>query len=183
MDRRWATLSAAIAVLIGTSAAAALAATPTDDITPSTNEQNKANGWAHFDVVDIRPGEVDVELVHPQQGGFACFEWRVDGAPPNATTNFNPDVEDGLWPYACPPPGPSAMLLTLSANETLEIRMVFGAEWHERFTWTPVALTADEPQETHPPDEVCKKGGWQGLGFRNQGQCVSSFRANETAGR
>ena len=31
--------------------------------------------------------------------------------------------------------------------------------------------------------EQCKNGGWQAGGFRNQGQCVSSFRSNRPANR
>lgn len=29
--------------------------------------------------------------------------------------------------------------------------------------------------------EQCKKGGWQALGYRNQGQCVSSMKSNRPA--
>lgn len=35
-------------------------------------------------------------------------------------------------------------------------------------------LVVTPPPVTNPAD-VCKDGGWSGLGFKNQGQCVSSF--------
>ena len=31
--------------------------------------------------------------------------------------------------------------------------------------------------------EQCKKGGWQAAGFRNQGDCVSSFKSNRPSNR
>lgn len=34
-----------------------------------------------------------------------------------------------------------------------------------------------------PTVEDCKKGGFADLGFKNQGQCVSSFKANANAGK
>jgi hypothetical protein len=110
-----------------------------NEVTPSTNDQNRTNGWAHFNVVDdTRVGEVDIELVSTR--GFpSCFEYRSDGEDPIGPDNYNTDIEDGLWPFECV--NNNTKELTLSALEYVEIRMVFGAEGDERFDWTRVELT------------------------------------------
>lgn len=110
-----------------------------DDVTPSTNDENRTEGWAHFNVVETRVGEVDIEFVSTRN--FAsCFEYRSDGEDTtDPQDNFNPDIEDGLWPFVCV--NNSIETLTLSALEYVEIRMVFGAEGDERFDWTRVDVT------------------------------------------
>lgn len=109
-----------------------------DDVTPSTNEENRTEGWAHFSVIDTRVGEVDIEFVSTRNF-FSCFEYRSDGEGPDSPDNPNPDIEDGLWPFVCV--NNSTETLTLSALEYVEIRMVFGAESDERFDWTRVDVT------------------------------------------
>jgi hypothetical protein len=59
--------------------------------------------------------------------------WRGHGDPRD---NFNPDIEDEVWPYQCV--NNSTETLTLSAFEYVEIRMVFSGERDERFDWTRV---------------------------------------------
>lgn len=109
-----------------------------DDVTPSTNEENRAEGWAHFNVIETRVGEVDIEFVSTRSF-LSCFEYRSDGEGPVSSDNPNPDIEDGLWPFVCV--NNSTETLTLSALEYVEIRMVFGAEGDERFDWTGVDVT------------------------------------------
>lgn len=152
---------------IGTTSVAA------DEVTPSTNETNLANGWAHF-VADADPGATTVTFVQPR-GFVACFEVRVDGEEPQSETNYNPAVTDGLWDFTCV--NNESATQTFSAEESLEIRMVFGAESDERFDWTEVEVLPA------PSKRDCKKGGWRDMGHRNQGQCVASFQASSKAGR
>jgi hypothetical protein len=137
------------------------------EVTPSDNDTNRENGWAHFNVLDTRVGEVDVEFVSTRS--FAsCFEFRSDGAPTtDERDNFNDDIHDGLWPFVCV--NNSTQTRTLTAEEYVEIRMVFGAETDERFDWTRVEVLPQPQPETA---EDCKGGGFADFGFRNQGQCV-----------
>ena len=123
-----------------------------DEVTPSTNEENRTNGWAHFDVTDTRVGEVDIEFVSTRNF-FSCFEYRSDGEGPESPENFNPDIEDGLWPYVCVVN--TTEMLTLSAFEYVEIRMVFGAETDERFDWTRVDV---EPVPGAKGLQIAKSG-------------------------
>lgn len=106
-----------------------------NDVTPSTNDENRTKGWAHFNVIDTRVGEVDIDFVSTRNFS-SCFEYRSDGEGPDSPDNFNTDIEDGLWPFVCV--NNSTETLTLSALEYVEIRMVFGAEGDERFDWTRV---------------------------------------------
>jgi hypothetical protein len=134
-----------------------------DAVTPSTNEGNKTQGWAHViwnsDVAG--PGEAPLKFIQPRSF-FACFEYRSDGAPPpDDTPNYNTAIEDGLWDFECL--NNQELEITLVAEEYVEVRMVFGAESDERFDWTRFDVLNKES---------CKNGGWQSLGFRNQGQCV-----------
>jgi hypothetical protein len=129
---------------------------------PSTNDENRDNGWAHFNVLDVRIGEVDVEFVSTRS--FAsCFEWTPDGER-NDAPNFNPDFE-GLYSYVCV--NNNTLERTLTADEYVEIRLAFGAETDERFDWERVDVLADAQTK-----DDCKDGGWDDFGFRNQGQCI-----------
>lgn len=105
-------------------------------VTPSTNEINRSNGWAHFDVIDVGPGYAELEFVSTRS--FAsCFEYRTDGDTSQVIgANYNPAITDGLYPFYCV--NNSTRTETISASEYIEIRMVFGAEGDERFDWTRV---------------------------------------------
>jgi hypothetical protein len=143
-----------------------------DEVTPSTNEQNIENGWAHFVVDDVRVGEVDITFNQPRWF-MACFEYRIDGEEPTyEQDNFNTDIDDGLWSYTClgNPTNQGSGFTTsenFEANEYVEIRMVFGAERDERFDWTRVDVLSDASSRMD-----CMNGGWEEFGFRNQGQCI-----------
>lgn len=131
-------------------AMSAMGAALADDVTPSTNDDNKANGWSHFVVDEVRVGEVDITFNQPRWFA-ACFEYRSDGEEPTyEQANFNTDIEDGLWSYICLGDAYARHTyeMTLEANEYVEIRLVFGAERSERFDWTSVdVLPAPEPGE------------------------------------
>jgi hypothetical protein len=151
-----------------------IAGATTNAVTPSTNDVNRDNGWAHFNVLETRVGEVDIEFVSTR-AFLACFEFRSDNNPTTDTrSNFNTNISDGLWPFVCV--NNSTATKTLSAEEYVEIRMVFGAETDERFDWTRVDVL---PQLTK---EDCKNDGWKDLGYRNQGLCVSSFATQKSQG-
>lgn len=105
-----------------------------NSITPSTNDLNRTNGWAHVNEVGGGPGYIDLEFVSTR-GFLSCFEYRSDGAPTtDPRDNFNPAITDGLWPFVCV--NNSTENRTLEASQYVEIRMVFGAESDERFDWT-----------------------------------------------
>ncbi|HLS45749.1 MAG TPA: hypothetical protein VK045_09970 [Ornithinicoccus sp.] len=44
-----------------------------------------------------------------------------------------------------------------------------------RFYSMSASITASSP-------DICKNGGWEGYGYRNQGQCIASVVANENSG-
>lgn len=109
-----------------------------DPVTPSTNEINKTNGWAHVDQVSQDIGTTDLQFISTRSF-WSCFEYRTDGntsqiISENGGVNYNADVTDGLYPYYCQNSNSSTR--TISANEYVEVRMVFGAEADERFDWT-----------------------------------------------
>jgi len=104
--------------------------------TPSTNDINRTNGWAHIDVVSTDVGEITLNFIQPRNF-YACFEYRTDGDTSQMTdpNNYNPCISDGLYPYICLP-NISSEEITIEAFEYVEVRMVFGAETDERFDWT-----------------------------------------------
>ena len=162
------------AAMVMVMAGAALAVV--NPVTPSTNDINRTNGWAHVNATaDV--GSVDLEFVSTR-GFYSCFEYRTDGdtsqiIAENGGVNYNTDITDGLYPYVCENNTSSSM--TLSASEYVDVRMVFGAERDERFDWTRF----DVLTETTKAD--CKSGQWETLGFKNQGQCIASIVANDNA--
>ena len=133
---------------------------------PSTNDLNKAKGWAHVNQVDVDIGVTQLQFVSTR-GFYSCFEYRSDGDVTQqiAAANFNPAIDDGLYPYVCV--NNSTALRTLAATEYVEVRMVFGAEGDERFDWTRFEVIPDVASK-----DQCKDGGWAEFGFSNQGQCV-----------
>jgi hypothetical protein len=104
-------------------------------ITPSTNDINRTNGWAHVNVLDVGLGYIQLEFVSTR-GFLSCFEYRTDGDTSQKTsdTNYNTDITDGLYPFYCQ--NNNSSIHTFNANEYIEVRMVFGAEKDERFDWT-----------------------------------------------
>ena len=126
--------AAALGLLVSFGGAAAAV----NAVTPSTNDINRTNGWAHVDQLSHGVGTTDLQFISTR--GFAsCFEYRTDGntnqiLSENGGVNYNPLVTDGLYPYVCE--NNSSQTLTIHANSYVEVRMVFGAEADERFDWT-----------------------------------------------
>jgi len=104
-------------------------------VTPSTNDINRTKGWAHVDQLSKDVGATDLQFISTR-GFYSCFEYRTDGDTNQATgdPNYNTDITDGLYPYYCQ--NNDSSIHTISANEYVEVRMVFGAETDERFDWT-----------------------------------------------
>ena len=107
-------------------------------VTPSTNDINRTNGWAHVDQLSQGPGTTNLQFIS-SRSFYSCFEYRTDGdtnqiLSENGGVNPNPSVTDGLYPYVCE--NNSSETLTIHANAYVEVRMVFGAEADERFDWT-----------------------------------------------
>ena len=106
-------------------------------ITPSTNDINSTNGWAHVDFT-ANPGSATLTFVSTRSF-YSCFEVRTDGdtsqvLSDNGGANYNTDITDGLYPYWCE--NNSTETVSIPANGYVEVRMVFGAEHDERFDWT-----------------------------------------------
>lgn len=135
-------------------------------VTPSTNDANRTNGWAHVDQVSQGIGTTDLQFISTR-GFYSCFEYRTDGDTSQKTsnTNYNPAVNDGLYPFVCE--NNSNETLTIHAQNYVEVRMVFGAETDERFDWTRFDVLSDVQTK-----DQCKNMGWQNYGFRNQGLCI-----------
>lgn len=129
-----------IAVLVGAMLVAALAGpalAAVNAVTPSTNDINRTNGWAHVDVT-VAKGSAMLTFASTR-AFYSCFEYRTDGdtsqiVTTNGGVNYNPLVTDGLYPYRCV--NSSTTTVTVAARAYVEVRMVFGAEGDERFDWT-----------------------------------------------
>jgi len=106
-----------------------------NSVTPSTNDINRTNGWAHVDQLSVDIGATDLQFISTR-GFYSCFEYRTDGDTSQkiGDTNYNTDIIDGLYPYYCQ--NSNSRTETIEANEYVEVRMVFGAETDERFDWT-----------------------------------------------
>lgn len=144
-------------------------------VTPSTNDINRTNGWAHVDQLTEDVGSTDLQFISTR--AFAsCFEYRTDGdtsqvIAQNGGVNYNSLVTDGLYPFFCQNNNNSTH--TITANEYVEVRMVFGAEGDERFDWTRFEVLPVPPPQSKAE---CKNGGWETFNdpaFKNQGDCVS----------
>lgn len=121
-------------------------------------------GWAHVLYGDAAVGTVTLDFISTRSF-FSCFEYRIDDeANTVAGANPNPAVLDGRWTQVCR--NNNSGTIEITATTHVDVRMVYGAERDERFDWTRFYVL------TPPNKDMCKNGEWQGLGFRNQGQCV-----------
>lgn len=147
-----------------------------DYVFPSTNETNIANGWSNvtWNADDAGLGEAPLKFEQPR-GFLACFEIRIDDQDPNGeppttgNTNWNPSIQDGQWELRCLGPTPYLSIPheeTFTAISHVDVRLSVGGERDERFDWTRFyVMSADSKDD-------CQNGGWQTLGFANQGQCI-----------
>lgn len=160
------TLSARLLPLAGLLLALAFLAGPSaqaEDF-PSTNDANRANGWAHVDVVSTAEGQITLAFISTRDV-LSCFEHRTDLSSTVGTTCVNNTTESQ----------------TFQASAYVEVRLGFSLDPAEQFDWTRFYLVAEEPPVPEPEDpgpsdpalkDDCKDGGWEAFGFRNQGLCI-----------
>lgn len=101
--------------------------------------------------VDNGPGSITLNFTPGGETGYLhCFEYVTDGNVPqqkltsnggvnynNGTTDGDPIVLDGLFPFKCVGDGqPASASVTLTGISYVQVRMVFGAESDFRFDWT-----------------------------------------------
>ena len=144
---------------------------------PSTNAENAAAGFPHVNEVATGPGTVTLEFVNPTNS-LAFFEYRIDGVV-QPTGSPHPVVTgDVIYPGICVDSrvgGPAtgcvagSIDVTFAAAEVVEVRLALGGERDWDFDWTPF------PVDPITKDS-CKKGGWEALGFANQGQCIKAAK-------
>ena len=134
-------LAFASVFIVGTASGAVV-----NGITPSTNDMNRANGWAHVDVLQVTQGQprsITFKFISTRNF-YSCFEYRTNSGRSQVVTenggvNYNTQVTDGLYPYVCVKN--STQTMTIMTAQRVEIRMVFGAETDERFDWTRFSAT------------------------------------------
>ena len=142
MDVKLSKVIAVIAVAIVFAAAVATASgAAVNSVTPSTNDINRTNGWAHVDVLQVTTGHPNAITVRftSTRSLTSCFEYRTNSGRSQVLTenggqNYNSAVTDGLYSYVCVKN--STQDVTIATPQRVEIRMVFGAERDERFDWT-----------------------------------------------
>ncbi len=126
-------------------------------VTPSTNDINRTNGWAHVNQLSVGVGTTDLQFISTRTF-WSCFEYRVDNEANTVPgPNPNPSVTDGRWTQVCV--NNSSVTKTIPAVEFIDVRMVYGAETDERFDWTrfevlpvPYARTAEITSPTSGQD-------------------------------
>jgi len=127
-------------------------------VTPNINGINKVNYRAHVNQLSQGIQTTDLEFIS-HRNFYSCFEYRTDGDVSQKTgeINYNSAITDGLYPFVCV--NNNSLIKTISANNYVEVRMVFGAETDERFDWTRFdvaqALTAPEITGFKNPDLSC----------------------------
>jgi hypothetical protein len=107
-------------------------------VLPSSNATNKANGWAHFEASTT--DGVTTLTFNGTRAFVSCFEYRINGSlPTDPRPNFNTALEDGLWDYRCVNSSstPTSEVVIEDAD-LIEVRLSFGAEADERYTWEVV---------------------------------------------
>ncbi len=110
-------------------------------VTPSTNDINRTNGWAHVDQLSKSVGSTDLQFINTRSF-YSCFEYRTDGDTSQVINEEHWLEYYGVvlpgdlrqYPYYCL--NNNSRTETFNANEYVEVRMMFGAEGDERFDWT-----------------------------------------------
>src|SRR5690606_2259448 len=115
--------------------------------------------WEGIDI-----GEVTLRFVN-HAPGLAAFEYRIDGQ--TVGTNPHPVVPNEVIHPSIGLGSGTETVRTFQAEGFVEIRLALGGERDWDFDWT----LFDVPNSAEARD-ACKDGGWQELGFRNQGLCI-----------
>ena len=156
---------------------------------PSTNDENRDNGFPHVNLVSATESSVTIEFVN-DTNSLTYFEYRVDGEVLEDGTEHL--VIDGDFIY----PGveidgrgidtPIVIEETFAADEKVEIRLALGGERDWDFDWVTfeVADIGDGPGGPGGPPFDGRPAFVQdcddlsGTDYRNRGQCVSAARSN-----
>lgn len=134
---------------------------------PSTNEANIGKAWAHVTWNSNDAGVGEAPLKFTSTRAFSsCFEIRIDDEPPLEDPHlYWPErYLDGSWEVQCVSNSTTEELYTATSH--VDVRMSLGAEGDERFDWTRFYVMSVQSKDE------CRNGGWQELGFANQGHCI-----------
>lgn len=157
----------------------------------STNDQNRAAGTPHVELISAEPGNVTLRFTTAMDG-YALIEYRVDGEIVNLGTNWV--TGDVLQPYVCVEisewicTGPSSSVeQSFPATATVEVRLAITDHPEWSFDWTPFSAPPPEASEAGGRiDEAepftkddCRERGWEAYGFRNQGHCISYLETSK----
>ncbi len=121
---------------------------PASVVYPSTNDNNRTQGWAHVDFVsaDATARTMTFNFIQTRNFG-SCVEYRTNTqtTPTDSRPNYNPEILDGMWTFKCLyAPGNTPITITLDSAATyVEFRLSFGAEKDERFYWTPFTFVPE----------------------------------------
>jgi hypothetical protein len=122
-------------------------------------------------------GQVTLEFVN-NTNSLAFFEIRIDGEVLTSGTAHPVVTDDYIYPGICVDnrqnrPDPevcdgrhSSRTETVSAGQTVDVRLALGGERDWDFDWTRFYVLSLENKDQ------CRDGAWEELGFKNLGQCV-----------
>jgi hypothetical protein len=112
-----------------------------DDNRDGTNSYRPGVIGPHVDLVSATMSSVTLDFIMPENY-VACFEYRSDGDTSQVIgTNYNTGITDGLYPYFCVTN--TNRVETISADEYVEVRSVFGGERDWDFDWTRFDVLPD----------------------------------------
>jgi hypothetical protein len=138
---------------------------------PSTNDENRAAGHPHVDLVGNDIGEVTLEFDNGQEVSptyVSYFEYRIDGETPDGCTTPHPVVAgDCIHPGQNVTGQGTTVTRTFEAAEYVEVRLALGGERDWDFDWVRFDVVPDAAST-----DDCQDGAWEGYGFDNQGQCL-----------
>jgi hypothetical protein len=181
--RRIAALLAATLFAVGLVAGPALAYE-----FPSTNDDNRENGFPHVNLVAVTEDSVTLEFVN-DTNSLTYFEYRIDG---EQLIDGSPHpVIEGDFVYlgveidGRDTDGPITIEETFAAEAKVEIRLALGGERDWDFDWVTfeVADPSEEGPESSTPGFDARPAFVQacddltGTDYKNRGQCVSAARA------
>lgn len=140
---------------------------------------------------DIDVGQVTLEFTN-NTNSLAFFETRLDGETVGTTPHPVVNTE-----FVHPTTGLVALLddvihpgvnldgrgvaepvtttRTFYADETVDVRLALGGERDWDFDWTTFYVPSSADAR-----DLCRGGGWEELGYRNQGQCIQDANAKRT---
>ena len=201
--RRKIFLTGAVALLLAVSSAGAVFGLSADIGNPAT-DRDVVDEWYNFTMVDANnPAAFDgtftaIEYWAERAGGirFVIVDstdqvtWVSDviyaqigqgtetfAGPVGVTAGSNLGVYSVIWGVISFDFDQTAAtgFWTLHGLPVVGEVLVPNAPTHRYYSMN-ATITASSP-------DVCKAGGWESFGYKNQGQCIASIVANENAGK